>query len=105
MMIFPAVPKEAPQNVEILVINSTALHLSWRQPSSPNGVIVAYHLSYNISTYEERTLDTNRNNATIAGLEEYTAYRFALYASTRVGDGPSTTILGQTNESCKQNYL
>ena len=102
----PSVPEDPPQNVEILAIDSTALHLSWREPSIPNGVIVAYHVSYNVSSSEEKALDTNTTkNVTVAGLDEYTVYEFVLYASTRIGDGPSTTILGRTNESCKQSYV
>ena len=102
MKLFPIVPEDPPQNVEIFVINSTALHLSWRQPSIPNGVIVAYHVSYNVSTSVENTLDTNMTNVTVTGLDEYTVYKFVLHASTRIGNGPSTIILGQTDESCKQ---
>ena len=67
---------------------------------------MAYHVSYNVSSSEEEALDTNTTkNVTVAGLDEYTVYGFVLYASTRIGDGPSTTILGRTNESCKQSYV
>ena len=59
---------------------------------------MAYHVSYNVSSSEEEALDTNTTNVTVAGLDEYTVYEFVLYASTRNGDGPSTTILGRTKE-------
>ena len=95
-------PEDPPQNVEILVLNSTALQLSWSQPSVPNGVITGYHVIYNISVVEEGSLDTNATNLVVAGLEEYTVYKFILFSSTRIGNGPSTTIFGRTNESRKK---
>lgn len=34
-------------------------------------------------------------------LEEFTEYRFDVYASTRVGAGPSDNVSTRTDESCK----
>ena len=101
------VPDDAPQSVGIVAINSTALQLSWSRPSISNGVIVTYHIAYNRSASEEGniTVDANITAVVVAGLEEYTMYKFVLRASTRIGYGPSTVIFGRTNESCKQKKI
>ena len=90
--------------MKIRSINSTALQLGWNLPSLPNGIIVAYHMEYNRSASDiwESTLYSNTTTLIVAGLDEYTVYNFSLYASTRIGDGPTAVILGRTNESRKE---
>ena len=51
------------------------------------------------------SLEGNETSAVVSGLDEYTVYNFTLYASTRIGDGPATNILGRTNESCKFTFI
>ena len=37
----------------------------------------------------------------ITGLNEYTVYEFQVFASTRIGAGPSEVVIQRTEESCK----
>ena len=41
------------------------------------------------------------NSYLVTGLNEYTLYEFEVFASTRVGPGPSTQEVARTHESCK----
>ena len=95
------VPEDAPQNTRVIALSSTSLQLFWSCPTSPNGVIVAYHILYNETASEQghMSLEGNKTSAVVSGLDEYTVYNLSLYASTRIGDGPTTNILGRTNES------
>lgn len=100
---FVAVPGDPPQEFSTAMINSTAIQLTWNEPLTPNGIIVAYHIGYNRSanTNESITVDAEELHYTVGGLNEYTAFLFVIYASTRIGNGPSVHAIGRTNESCK----
>lgn len=84
-------------------MNSTAVHLSWSQPLLPNGIIVAYHINYNLSAFINANITVGAvpTEFDVVGLNEYTAYNFSIYASTHGGDGPSVALVTRTNESCK----
>ena len=43
----------------------------------------------------------NGNSFLVTGLNEYTVYEFEIFASTRVGPGPSTEAVAQTHETSK----
>ena len=40
-------------------------------------------------------------NYTVEGLNEDTAYRFMVHASTRIGSGPSAEVTAKTDEDCE----
>lgn len=84
-------------------VNSTAVHLSWSQPLLPNGVIVAYHINYNLSAFVNAniTVGAMLREFVVVNLNEYTTYNFTIHASTHGGDGPSVALVTRTNESCK----
>ena len=92
-------PADPPANFRASVVNSTVVLLSWSEPLIPYGKIVSYTLTYNAST--PVTVASNDNSYLVAGLEEYTLYEFEVFASTRVGAGPSAVTVTTTSESCK----
>ena len=98
-----AVPGDPPQEFYTAMVNSTAIRLTWNEPTTPNGIIVAYHIGYNRSANANgsMTVDAEERHYTVGGLNEYTVYLFVIYASTRIGDGPSVHAVRRTNESCK----
>ena len=43
-------------------------------------------------------------NYTVQGLNEDTVYTFTVYASTRIGAGPSSETTAQTDEYCRLSF-
>ena len=43
-------------------------------------------------------------NYTVQGLNEDTVYTFTVYASTRIGAGPSSETTAQTHEYCRLSF-
>ncbi len=77
--------------------------LSWDEPQIPNGIIVSYTLSYNITSGNFSTVIdvlTGRMH-TLSGLDAYTYYEVTITAETKVGSGPATSIVVRTSESSK----
>ena len=97
-------PSAPPQDVTTMVINSTAILVSWNPPPflNQNGDIIAYQL---MITNENRTTSsafvvniTNKTYVAI-GLEEFEVYSFEIAASTVVDFGPfSDAVSNQTFE-------
>lgn len=56
-----------------------------------SGVFVFVYLSQ-----EQRTLKSSDNSVEVKGLKENHAYEFSVAASTRVGEGPSTSRVSVT---------
>ena len=86
------------------MLNSTAVFLNWSSPTLPYGIIISYTVTYSSSNddFQEIRIDGNKTtNYTVQGLNEDTVYRFAVYASTRIGAGPSDEVTARTDEYCK----
>ena len=49
-------------------------------------------------------LGNKTTNYTVQGLNEHTVYTFTVYASTRIGAGPSSEATAQTDEYCKLSF-
>ena len=86
--------------------NSTSIQLSWERPSTPNGVIVHYSLSYNISNNGESppspvVVPPTITSYDVTGLNEFTVYTFTLTAVTGVGPGPEANVTERTEEDSK----
>jgi len=98
-------PSAPPQNVSTMVINSTAISVSWNLPPllDQNGHIIAYQL---MITNQNRTNSsafvvnvTNMSYYIATGLEEFEVYSIEIAASTIIGFGPfSDTVSNQTFE-------
>ena len=78
-----------PQNFTVMVLNSTAVELSWKYPDSPNGEIRGYSILYaEFPSIEEVliniTLDTindaSDQTVVVAELVPYTQYSFRVRA-------------------------
>ena len=103
-----AAPHDAPSQFIALVLNSTAVYMNWSSPSLPYGVITSYTITYNASQSEMQIIRIPGNkttNYTLQGLNEDTTYTFTIYASTRIGDGPSAELTARTDEYCRLHLL
>ncbi len=99
-----AVPDDPPS---FMTAETTAFGvvLTWEDPQIPNGIIVSYTLSYNITSGNVSiVIDvlTGRMH-TLSGLDAYTYYEVTIMAETEIGSGPATSIVVQTSESSKTN--
>ena len=81
------------------MVNVTAIRLMWSLPLLPYGILLSYTITYNVSNGNISIVvnATNPRNYLIAHLEEHTWYRLELFASTRVGSGPYTTLTTRTD--------
>ena len=96
-------PGDPPSDFRGAVVNSTTVSLTWSDPLLPYGVITSYTITYNSSgTQISVTINTsNTNSYLLPGLDEFTVYVVFIYASTRIGPGPSVSLTVTTNPSCK----
>ena len=114
------VPDNPPSNFIATAINSTAIQLTWSEPPTPYGVVVSYNITYNLSDVIEIGSGMNLlvmdftempvllmvdaedgNSYVVTGLNEYTIYQFEIFASTRIGPGPSTQATARTHDTSK----
>ena len=82
-----------PTNISEVEINSTSVLVSWENPSSPNGVLLYFTLTYrrvlNLNEYgEPQTLvvDANTHELVLTDLDEFTKYEVMVSVSTRIGE-------------------
>lgn len=94
-------------------MSSTAIQLTWQNPSSPNGAYV-YLITIiaeddNNETIGEIQVDSSLTAYTVDGLEENTFYEFFLRAMTSAGRGERVIARAQTLEAgknaCTGQYL
>ena len=98
-----SVPQDAPPHFRALVLNSTAVFLTWSYPSLPYGIIISFTIGYNMSGTATQIIPIPGNqttNYTVDGLNEDTVYTLTVYASTRIGAGPSAELTARTDEYC-----
>ena len=91
------VPSTPPSNFRPVVINATAILLTWSPPQVPNGVIISYQVNYSLSGQLVTLLLDNVSNYVVSGLEEYTWYTFTISSFTRIGWGPMTSVSARTD--------
>ena len=100
--LFP-VPSDAPSVATSETTASTIL-ITWEAPIIPNGVILSYTVSYNL-TSENITVVVNASSSiqlTITGLDAYTYYECRITAETKAGSGPVVSVIILTAESSER---
>ena len=104
--IFCVGPSAPPQSITTMVINSTAISVSWYPPPilDQNGDIISYQLI--ITTNQNRDISpavvvsvTNVTSYIATMLQKFSVYSFEIAAETTVGLGPfSDAVSNQTFE-------
>ncbi|XP_070762485.1 usherin [Enoplosus armatus] len=86
---------EGMQPPVVTALSPSSLHVSWSEPTRPNGVIQLYHLNQTaVGTIF--THNDGPRNYTVTGLQPYTDYSFVLVACTAIGCGASLPSIGRT---------
>ena len=91
------------------VVNSSALFVSWAEPTYVNGIITSYDLYYSISTSDncnssgsiQRVYSVpgqTKYNSTLTNLLPFSVYALCVQASTRIGLGALTTAVVITTD-------
>ncbi len=99
----PTAPGDPPQNFQAGMIASTQVSLSWSRPRTPNGVITHYTVTYSNETTNNSTMVEYVETVTgyiVDGLNEFTAYRFTVSATTSAGTGPQALLIRTTEQDC-----
>lgn len=83
-------------------MGSTYILLSWSPPAIPNGRIISYTITYNLTGQLTSVVVEDREQYSVTGLEPFSYYQLTVFASTSVGDGPPTLpIIQRTAISSK----
>ena len=92
---------DPPARLAATVTSATSIYLTWSEPLLPNGVLVSYNISYNLTgTYTNIIVNAvGTTGYTVTNLNAFTYYEFLVSASTRIGAGPVATIVTRTDES------
>ena len=98
-------PGSSPINLNIIIINSSALLLSWLQPLIPNGIITKYTINCIGENNKNHTVVTNTTMTLVSDLSPYTNYTCSVFGHTRIGMGPPTTGIGLTDEDSEYNTI
>ena len=108
---FISEPSAAPTNVNGHSTSSTSILLTWDDVPAfdQNGIITSYNIAY-YSLKENHsnstTVDSLIRQVTLTGLKEFVNYSITVFASTVVGNGPSSdSIVVSTDEDSKLFYL
>ncbi len=96
-----AVPEDAPKQLAAFSNRSDTISLSWKEPTFPNGPIISYTVIHNKTDTDVTQVVADSTQLEITGLIPFTFYKVVIYASTRIGDGPSASITIQSAESSK----
>lgn len=98
-----AVPGDAPGNFRAVVVMARTCLLQWFLPHIPNGVLISHTIIYNLTSDEATNVTTDglTTSYLITDLHPFEYYKFTLFASTRIGDGPPSSLVIQTNEASK----
>jgi len=95
-----------PVNVTATRVYPTSVDLSWQQPVSPNGIILAYNVSLNIvGEQNHHSISVNVSalavtvQHTLYDLKKYSSYAVKVAAVTSKGAGPNAGTVFFTTQS------
>uniref|UniRef100_A0A8C2JRU4 Sidekick cell adhesion molecule 2b n=1 Tax=Cyprinus carpio TaxID=7962 RepID=A0A8C2JRU4_CYPCA len=84
-------------------VRTTSVRLIWQPPSQPNGIILAYQITYRLNSTNSNTatfdvLNSSARQYTVTGLRPESVYVFRIRAQTRKGWGEAAEALVVTTE-------
>ncbi|XP_067344021.1 protein sidekick-2 isoform X2 [Channa argus] len=84
-------------------VRTTSVRLIWQSPSQPNGIILAYQITYHLNSTNSNTatvdvLSPSARQYTVMNLKPESVYVFRITAQTRKGWGESAEALVVTTE-------
>jgi len=100
--IFCSVPSKPPQFVEVKVLSSTAISVSWKAPHQDSihgqlqGYKIRYHRVGQPDNVNIKKVGSNVLNVTIKKLGKFTTYKIIVLAFTSKGDGATSTEIKVT---------
>ena len=107
-MYLSLVPTDPPTNIQVSVVNATAVFLNWYLPVTPYGVVVSYTIVVEDDTNNATTVVVSASTSlqgvtstTVGELLPFTNYNFSIAASTRIGMGPYDTVTAMTPQASK----
>ena len=98
-ILFSPVPSAPPAGIQVTVLNSTSLKVTWEplSPADENGIITCFELEYS-SVYSIQQQCIFDLMIELVGLEEHTQYSIRVAAYTSVGGGPFSESVVATTE-------
>ena len=105
---FCAVPTASPDSIQSMIVNSTAVILTWLPPilDDQNGIIIAYtiNVSFDDNDTVPQQYTTSSLNVMLVELHPFSTYVVFVAAETGVGRGPfSSGLRIYTPEDGKAN--
>lgn len=100
-------PESPPENVKVVVLNSTSLHVSWQPPTEDkrNGIIDHYTVYFKVSKGREQQRNNIKNTyVVLGGLKSATEYSLKVSASTTAGEGTRSGYVSRITNQGKQSY-
>ncbi|XP_013785359.1 uncharacterized protein LOC106469414 [Limulus polyphemus] len=88
-----------PQEVKVVDVNSSAIHLTWKTPAKPNGIIMNYVVHYRNFSQEVIASHDKESYSLVLGnnIESYTNYSVAVQACVdKHCSSPSSAVYGMT---------
>ena len=86
----------------VIANSSTSLQVTWKEPTTPNGIIISYSL-FNVTTGGDTdtllTISSVPRSFYVDGLEPFTEYGFIVEVCTVAGCTESGVGSGRTGES------
>ena len=87
-----AVPEDAPQELLVATLNSTAISVQWEPPLTPNGIIILYTIYIN----DCPVLNVSNHSCLLDGFSPYEVVNVSVSASTKTGEGPQSEQRSET---------
>ena len=89
------VPTDSPQTFQAMIVNSSAVHVTWKPPppEHQNGIITAYVVSVSLEGNDTapQHYTSSSLSLTLVGLHPFSTYTVAVAAETDIGRGPFST--------------
>lgn len=108
-----SVPDNAPSDLQAVVVTARTCLLTWLLPTIPNGVLISHTITYNLTSggggegggLAVVTVGGEATSVWITGLHPYEYYQFTLFASTRIGASPVSTVAIRTEEASELHTI